>query len=179
MLTREERAKAEELFGRNPDATMKDVEQTLGRRPDGMVDALELDILRSRAKDEAKAAKAAGAKPEAAKDDAKPAGAKPEAAKAAEEAKADEAEEPFARVLITVEMTMRGKDDFALTIHSGPAEVSDEESRMLRVKTAILKLVAHRACDRIGDLMDAAWVDRATKDAVDELAKKLGLPKDA
>ena len=162
MLTREERAKAEDLFGRNPDATMKDVERTLGRRPDGMVDDLELDILRSRAKDEAKAAKAAGAEPEAAKD--------------AEEAKA---EKPFARVRITVEMTVRGKDDFALSIRSRPAEVSDEEDRWLRATAAILKLVAHRACDRIGDLLDAAWIDRATKDAADELAEKLGMHKDA
>ena len=162
MLTREERAKAEDLFGRNPDATMKDVERTLGRSPDGMVDALELDILRSRAKDEAKAAKAAGAEPEAAKD--------------AEEAKA---EKPFVRVRITVEMTMRGKDDFALSIHSGPAKASDEEDRMLRVKAAILKLVAHRACDRIGDLIDAAWIDRASEDAARELVARLGMPKDA
>lgn len=145
MLTREERAKAEDLFGRNPDATMKDVEQTLGRMPDGMIDAIELGILRSRAKDEAKAAKAAGAKPEA--------------AKAAEEAKAAAAENPFARVRITVEMTLRGKDDFALEIHSGPAEVSDEKDRMLRVKAAILKQVAKRAAD--------------------ELAERLGMPKDA
>lgn len=162
MLTREERAKAEDLFGRNPDATMKDVERTLGRRPDGMVDALELDILRGRAKDEAKAAKAAGAKPEAAK-----------------AAEAAEAEEPFARVQITVGMTMRGKDTFKLSLRSAPAEMSDKDDRGLRVKAAILKLVAHRACDRIGDLMDAAWIDRATKDAADELAERLGLPKNA
>ena len=146
MLTREELAKAEDLFGRNPDATMKDVEQTLGRRPDGMVDALELDILRSRAKDEAK--------PEEAKDG-----------------------EPFARVRITVEMTARGKDDFVLSIKSAPAEVSDEEDRGLRVKAALLKLVANRACDEIGDRMDAAWIDRASKDAADKLAEKLGMPK--
>ena len=174
MLTREERAKAEDLFGRNPDATMKDVEQTLGRRPDGMVDALELDILRSRAKDEAKAAKAAGAKPEATKE--------PEEAKAAEakdEAKPEEAKdgEPFARVRITVEMTARGKDDFVLSIKSAPAEVSDEEDRRLRVKAALLKLVANRACDEIGDRMDAAWICRATKRATDKLAEKLGMPK--
>lgn len=163
MLTREERAKAEDLFWRDPDATMKDVERTLGRRPDGMVDAIELDILRSRANDEAKAyAKAVGAKPEATKE--------PEEAKA---------EKPFARVRITVKMTMRGKDDFELTIHSAPAEVSDEDDRRLRVKAAILKLVAHRACDEIGDLMDAAWIDRAAKDAADEFEEKLGLPKDA
>ena len=159
MLTREERAKAEDLFGRNPDATMKDVEQTLGRRPDGMVEALELDILRSRAKDEAKAAKAAGAKPEA--------------------AKAAAAEKPFARVRIMVEMTIRGKDDFKLTIRSAPAEMSDVEDRRLRVKAAILKLVAKRVANEIGDLVDAALVDRATKDAADELAKKLGIHEDA
>ena len=158
MLTREERAKAEDLFGRNPDATMKDVEQTLGRRPDGMVEALELDILRSRAKDEAKAAKAA---------------------KEAKAAEAEEAEKPFARVRITVEMTVRGKDDFALKIHSAPADVSDENDWMLRVKAAILKLAAKRACDGIGDLMTPAWIDRATKDAADELAERLGMPKDA
>ena len=166
MLTREELAKAEDLFGRNPDATMKDVEQTLGRRPDGMVDALELDILRSRAKDEAKAAKAAGAKPEATKE--------PEEGKAAE---AKDEAKPFARVRITVEMTVRGKDDFTLKIHSAPAEVSDEEDRRLRVKAALLKLVANRACDEIGDRMDAAWIDRASKDAADKLAEKLGMPK--
>ena len=155
MLTREERAKAEDLFGRNPDATMKDVERTLGRRPDGMVDALELDILQSRAK----AAKAAGAKPEA--------------------AKAAAAEKPFARVRIMVEMTIRGKDDFKLTIRSAPAEMSDVEDRRLRVKAAILKLVAKRVANEIGDLVDAALVDRATKDAADELAKKLGIHEDA
>lgn len=167
MLTREERAKAEDLFGRNPDATMKDVERTLGRRPDGMVDALELDILQSRAKDEAKAAKAAGAKPEAAKE---PEEAKPEEAKAGK---------PFARVRITVEMTVRGKDDFMLSLNSAPAEVSDEEDRGLCVEAALLKLIAHRACDEIGDLMDAAWIDRASKDAADKLAEKFGMPKDA
>ena len=156
MLTREERAKAEDLFGRNPDATMKDVERTLGRMPDGMVDALELDILQSRAKDEAKAAKAAGAKPEA----EKPADAK-----------------PFARVRITVEMTIRGKDNFKLTIHSGPAEASDKEDRGLRVKAAILKLVANRACNKIGDLIDAAWIDRASEDAADYLAERFGKPR--
>lgn len=159
MLTREERAKAEDLFGRDPDATMKDVERTLGRRPDGMVDAIELDILRSRAKAYAKAV-----------------GAKPEEAKEPEEAKA---EKPFARVWITVGMTMRGKDDFELAIHSAPAEVSDEDDRRLRVKAAILKLVAHRACDKIGDLMDAAWIDRAAKDAADELKEKLGKIEDS
>ena len=105
--------------------------------------------------------------------------ARAKTAKRAAAAKRRKQAQEIARVRITVEMTVRGKDDFTLKIHSAPAEVSDEEDRGLRVKAALLKQVANRACDEIGDLMDAAWINRASKDAADKLAEKLGMPKDA